>query len=579
MKNYQKLAVAVMGILLTASMATVISAHAEEPIPTAPIVPTDPHWNEYELTDINLQVGDTLHLEFASDDKFSMSGTILDEEHHELDNFYEYSDNNKVTFDYTSLETIQSVKINTMVFTDNNAELVNYYVVSKAQVTDVVLLHKYLHGKQTITQEQFTKFDKNHDNQVNIYDFVLLKKELISSSGENINKNQLKAETRIDTTSAVYYPAWKVATSNESYVIKSVQELNEIVTPLFQEGVIRSLENTYDDKFFEDNVLLLDLEPLESDTKFTLEITGCAYNAENQLEVLYQRTPVNAYSGQKIAIGQVAIPKNEYHDNEVIWNSKYSDAKEMNQPIAYECKTDEVSWHVLYGNYNAKENALITTQEELTEFLTQFLDEEIIAEYQETYSNEFFESKSLYLHMSNMDYDDDNTWRVTKTIMQDGSKHINIDFKTYGSGGDVIGCYLNQVIIDKVENDCIVDETNIVLYPRNNFDGKKYYYDLPETYLESKDCKAIVVNIYEFGDNKEIAICKYKIEDWGVVWYDKFELLGSFAYTGDETTFTKEYETDENNNFIGKDFSIHFDEEKIIVNYTGAENPIEVAWN
>ncbi|MDE5738239.1 MAG: dockerin type I repeat-containing protein [Oscillospiraceae bacterium] len=446
-------------------------------------------------------------------------------------------------------------------------------------VTDAVVLQKYLHGKQTITEEQFIKLDRNHDNLVNIYDFVLLKKELISDSSENTS--QLQAKTRIDTTRAVNYSAWKVATSNESYVIKSVQELDEIVTPLFQEGVIRSLETTYDDKFFEDNILLLDLEPLESDTKFTLEIADCAYNAENQLEVLYQRTPVNAYSGQKIAIGQVAIPKNQYYDNEVIWNSKYSDAKDINKPIAFESKTDEISWHIKddYNGYDVQENVLITTQEELTDFLANILDEEYLAEYQEVYSDDFFESKSLYLHMSNMDCGDDNTWRVTETVMQDDSKHINIDFKNYGSGGCIIGCYLNQVIIDKVDKDCIVDETNVVLYSRNSFDGTRYYYDLPETYLESKDCKAIAVNIYEFAGNKEIAIYKYKIDDWGVVWNGNFKLLGSFAYTGDETTFTQDYETDENNNFIGEDFLISYDEEKIVINYTGAENPIEVAWN
>ena len=145
----------------------------------------------------------------------------------------------------------------------------------------------------------------------------------------------------------------------------------------------------------------------------------------------------------------------------------------------------------------------------------------------------------------------------------------------------MIGCYLNQVIIDKVENDCIVDETDTIIYDNNSsFDGRRYNYYLPESYLESNDCKAIVVNIYEFGDNKEIAVYKYKVEDWGVVWYNKFELLGSFAYTGDETTFTtKDYEIDENNNFIGENFSICYDEEKIIINYTGAENPIEIVWD
>ncbi|MDE6658017.1 MAG: hypothetical protein K2J88_05485, partial [Oscillospiraceae bacterium] len=170
MKNYQKLAIAVMGLLLTASMGTVISAHAEEPVPTEPMptCPTEiciePWWHEYELTDVNLKAGDTLHLEFTSDDEFYMRADIFDGEDNTILDFYEESDNNKVTFDYTVADPIQTVKIRTMIFTDNDAELVNYYVVSKPQVRDIVLTHKYLHGKQTITQEEFTKLDRNYDN-------------------------------------------------------------------------------------------------------------------------------------------------------------------------------------------------------------------------------------------------------------------------------------------------------------------------------------------------------------------------------------------------------------------------------
>ncbi|MDE6004878.1 MAG: dockerin type I repeat-containing protein [Oscillospiraceae bacterium] len=441
-------------------------------------------------------------------------------------------------------------------------------------VTDVVLLKKYLHGKQSITQEQFTKLDRNHDNSVNIYDFVLLKKELISSG---VNSSQLQAETRVDITSAVNSSAWESATSDESYVIKSVQELNEIISSMFHAGVVRELNQIYNETFFENNVLFLDLEALNFDSGCTLEITNCAYNSENQLEILCQKTPASetAYSEPKIIIWQVAIPKDQYHENKVVWNRKYSNAKTIDKSIDFEYKTDEL-FDDLLSNADFEGSALITTYDELTEFLGKYLKEEKLAEYQALYSDEFFESKSVYLQIDGRISDECTAWRVTERIAEDNIKHISIDFKKYESYGCEIMLYLNQVIIDKVENTCVVDETNISFFLDNFFDGKVYYYDIPKTFWESKNFWAIGINIYQFGDEKEIAI--YKVRPAGIVQYGYHELLESFVYTGEENIFEQGYttETDENGNYIGKDFSIDFDGDNIIINYTGAENPIEI---
>ena len=443
-------------------------------------------------------------------------------------------------------------------------------------VTDIVILKKYLHGKQTITQEQFTKLDRNHDNLVNIYDFVLLKKELISGG----NTSQLQAKTRIDTTSAINYSAWESATSDESYVIQSVQELNEIISPMFHAGVVREFNQIYDEIFFENNVLLLDLEPPESQTIF--KITGCEYNSKNQLEIQYEKeivlNDVVLTTDKQLIIGQVAIPKDQYHDNDVIWRIKsgYVNAKTMEEPIAYEFKSDIISSTEL--NFTLDEKILITTQEELIEFLAERFDDETVATYQELYPAEFFETKNVYLEIDGRILGDEySVWRVTETTMQDDSRQIIIYSKTSWGYGDIADYYLNQVIMDKVDNISGIDETNIIFSSDVSFDGDVYYYDIPRTFWESNRFVTIAVNIYQFGDEKEIAI--YKVFSAGFVPYGRHELLGSFIYTGEENVFKSGYatETDENGNYIGKDFSIDFHDNSIVINYTGAENPIEIA--
>ncbi|MDE6707799.1 MAG: dockerin type I repeat-containing protein, partial [Oscillospiraceae bacterium] len=523
----------------------------------------------YRLTDteINLKTGETLHLEFEGMSNLKVYIQVQDKNYHVIDDFkVNYPDeNHKINFYYTAKADYSDLKILTLTDYGNYIDVVSYDIISAPQVTDVVLLYKYLHGKQTITQEQFTKLDRNHDNLVNIYDFVLLKKELISGSGENTS--QLQVKTKIDMTSAVNNSAWESATSNESYVIKSVQELNEIINPMFHAGVIRGLNQIYDEVFFENNVLLLDLEPLEYNTKFTLAIAGCAYNSKNQLEVLYEKMPVNAHSGQKIAIGQVAIPKNQYHDNEVVWNQKYTNANTIDKPIDFAYKTDELI-NDLLSTADFEGSAFITTYDELTEFLGKYLKEERLAEYQALYSDEFFETKSVYLKIDGRIDSNFKVWRVTERIAEDNQKHISIDCKEDEEYGCEIFLYLNQVIIDKIEKSCAIEETNISIPIDNSFDGEVYYYDAPRTFWETKNFNAIAVNIYQFADAKEIAI--YKTSPAGLNLYGHHELLESFIYTGEENIFEHGYaiETDENGNYIGKDFSIYFDEEKIIVDYT-----------
>ena len=165
---------------------------------------------------------------------------------------------------------------------------------------------------------------------------------------------------------------------------------------------------------------------------------------------------------------------------------------------------------------------------------------------------------------------------MTEQIAEDNQKHISIDCKEDEGYGCELFLYLNQVIIDKVEKSCAIEETNISIPIDNSFDGEVYYYDAPRTFWETKNFNAIAVNIYQFADAKQIAI--YKTSPAGLNLYGHHELLESFIYTGEENIFEHGYaiETDENGNYIGEDFSIDFHDNSIVINYTGAENPIEI---
>ena len=47
-------------------------------------------------------------------------------------------------------------------------------------VLDIVTLQKYLLGVQKISYQAYMNADMNQDNSVNIYDLILLKKQLLN---------------------------------------------------------------------------------------------------------------------------------------------------------------------------------------------------------------------------------------------------------------------------------------------------------------------------------------------------------------------------------------------------------------
>ncbi|MDE6004342.1 MAG: hypothetical protein K2G88_03050 [Oscillospiraceae bacterium] len=513
MKNYQKLAVAVMGLLLTASMGTVISAHAEEPVPTEPM-PTqtaiciEPWWHMYELTDVNLQEGDTLHLEFAGDGVYYMDIDITNEESNQLDggSFYEYSDkDNKVKINYTVSEPVDSVKIYTMIFSDNDAELVSYNVSSEPQVVDVVLTHKYLHGKQTITQEEFTKLDRNYDNTVNIYDFVILKQQLIKSGiaepPQEISK-KINAVTDNNDVASVTVAGWDSAMSDTNYTFESFEHFDEIITQLFKPAVVRSLERTYDEEFFKQNLLCMNLWAQNPDDDFTMHIGDVIYK-NNKLYIDYHKSYLNEGIGEKrVIISQVAVPKAECSGyDSVVWGM------ENTQPVNYEYAFDSAKRYYGDGAEEPIEPKLICSYEELLEYADTlgYSQKETALE---KYSAEFFETKAVYFRP--VYYVESGAEETAWNVRKQGNT-ITADIKVSRPPTDnltgTIG--LGQLILDKADAENAVvscrECTAVMHYYGSNetFDGEMIKYYIPDMHV------SLAVNQYRFKDGNAIEFYWY----------------------------------------------------------------------
>ncbi|MDE6706607.1 MAG: hypothetical protein K2K06_01000 [Oscillospiraceae bacterium] len=507
MKNYQKLAIAVMGLLLTASMGTVISAHAEEPVPTQAEICIDPLWHMYELTDVNLQEGDTLHLEFAGDGVYHMNIDIMDEESNQLDggSFYEYSDNdNKVKVNYTVSEPVDSVKIYTMIFSDNDAELVSYNVSSEPQVVDAVVLTKYLHGKHNITKEDFTKLDRNYDDTVNIYDFVILKQQLIRAGGTEIQQkvNKINAVTDINDIASATIEGWDSAMSDTNYTFESFGQFDEVITELFKPAVVRSLEKTYDEEFFEQNLLCMNLWAQNPDDDFTMHIADVTYK-NNKLYIDYEKSYLNEGIGEKrVLISQVAVPKAECPNYDgVVWGM------ENTQPVNYEYAFDSARRYYGDGAEEPIEPKLICSYEELLEYADTlgYSQKETALE---KYPAEFFETKAVYFRP--VYYVESGAEETAWNVRKQGDT-ITADIKVSRPPTDnltgTIG--LGQLILDKADAENAVvscRECSAVMHyyaSNETFDGEMIKYYIPDMHT------SLAVNQYRFKDGNAIEFYWY----------------------------------------------------------------------
>ena len=429
-------------------------------------------------------------------------------------------------------------------------------------VTDVVILKKYLHGKQTITEEQFTKLDRNHDNLVNIYDFVILKQQLIQSEIAELPQ-EIHAVTAIDKTASVTVAGWDSAMSDTAYTFETFQNFDETITELLKPAVVRSLEKTYDEEFFKNNVLHMNLFAQEEDWFTVDSISVTCQN--HKLYINYETTDYDDYvSPKQVIISQVAVPKTEYSNyDSVVWGI------ENTQPIHYEYEFDYIEGLDSFEN-RKRLPRLICSYDELLEYvdtLNDFQKETAL----EKYPAEFFETKAVYLRP--VCYEEtgaeDTVWNVRK---QGNMIIFNVKVPQLHSDwiGGTIG--LGQLIFNKSDVENLVhvfcDEFHAVVdyYMSNEtFDGEMLQYYIPEIY------RTITVNQYRFKDKNVIEFYwDYSFDHMG------YELIDSIDVDLDYKPFTGDVENP-CNDCDGENYSIIYDEDKnsIIVKFKASADSDE----
>ncbi len=117
-------------------------------------------------------------------------------------------------------------------------------------ISDIVMMYKYLHGKQQITQTQFLAGDVNQDGKINIFDFVETKQSMIQDYCKEIPFESVQYFSDCDIDH--YYENQQFPFTTKANLLQSPQDLQNFCT----EALFAKVQSMYDANYFETHDLL-----------------------------------------------------------------------------------------------------------------------------------------------------------------------------------------------------------------------------------------------------------------------------------------------------------------------------------
>ena len=145
-----------------------------------------------------------------------------------------------------------------------------------ATADDLALLQGYVLGSKELTKAQSEAADLNGDGKTDVHDVVQLRKTILSA------ERSLKFTSVTKRITSGYKDSIKkLDISGNGFAVTSCAELKEALSPYFEDSVINSQLETYNDAFFERSVLLLQpvyLNPANYQKKkvITTDTCGCS---------------------------------------------------------------------------------------------------------------------------------------------------------------------------------------------------------------------------------------------------------------------------------------------------------------
>jgi len=382
----------------------------------------------------------------------------------------------------------------------------------------------------------------------------------------------LKTTVKTDATNAVETEAisWAIS-DNDPVVIKSAEEFDEFVSDKFKSGVVKSLKNTYNDAYFENNVLVLDI--FQHGYRDDYEVSVTVEKSEHGDTVLkYDRAFINGFVDKQTVITQVTIPKTQYYDmsfkREKSWEQRTS--VDYTEYDIHSMPSDEE----LVKNYS-KEGQWITSAEEMDEYLADCFTEKGLEMFGSAASNIDWNSKAAYVWL-----DSDiigSTHKLASSAQNDDE--ITLNFANRQPLSCEGGSFLRILEVNKWHAGKKITERNFNVedsYPST--DGERLLLEFsPNDDRGYYDYTPILINQYSFGGVDTADVYKLRTGG-GAVQFNGYELIGTIELENGYMPFSEdsspEYTETENGRTVcaadnfRAEITRNGDEKKLTISYT-----------
>lgn len=207
----------------------------------------------------------------------------------------------------------------------------------------------------------------------------------------------LNMTVKTDSTNAVTTEAVSWAISpNDPVVIKSADELDEFISDKFRPGVINSLKSTYDEIYFENNVLVLDIFQHNYDDHFMVSVTA-EKNKYGEVELKYDRQFINGFVDEKTVITQVTIPKTQYYRTSFKRTRTWESRTRVSSYREYDLYGAPAAIDEELVKVYDKEGQWVTSAEEMEAYLADCLTEKGLEFFGSAITDIDWSSKSAYV--------------------------------------------------------------------------------------------------------------------------------------------------------------------------------------
>lgn len=322
-------------------------------------------------------------------------------------------------------------------------------------IADLVCMQNYLLGNGTVNTSQFglVTVDLNHDNSVDVFDYIELKKLVDEWCG--ISKNNVKIESRFTQVDTSIPPGVIYSRpSGSASIIRSVDDLENYLSPFSvittggdcvfidsaSQEVLDDLYARYDEDFFSKNVLLLNYLPGTAGYEFE----SIKYEGDRLVIKYYDTTPYGLHWAAPLPpyIAEVAIP-------ETLWADCDFDWEEVDPPSEMTVKSDftnAVTDNAITSSYSAP--SVVTNPDELNAYLDGRFNTGVEMSLKETYNDAFFESNVVIFDSYYQGYRED--WETSVSVGKDEYDNIVLTYDRQFINGFVDeGLQINQVVIPK----------------------------------------------------------------------------------------------------------------------------------